>query len=308
MLDSFRDTKRIVKHLKLVSHNGFIVIIKLFFIRLIFFFSTIRNLIKFKIKSNCNFSDYFLSDKISSETLTLEIDKKGHTNIFFLKSNLIEQIKTEIFDNQDIEYKKDPNIDKNELIKLKEEDEGSYFQRLKKNKISRITGFIDLNRESVIKNLLISKPFLSLASNYLNTNHVSISAAYFISNPVAITETEKFANAQYFHWDNDFTKFLKFYIYLSDVDMEAGPHIFVPYTHKKKLFQHRLCRLYSDSSIFNSYNEILKFIGKKGSSFFVDSYGLHKAEMPKINSRMILNVHYGRNKILYSNKDIYHNI
>jgi hypothetical protein len=304
-LDSFRDTKRIVNHFRLASHNGFIVILKLFFIRLLFFFSTIRNLIKIKIKSNYNFSDYFLSDDISSENLARDIDKKGCTNVFLLKNNLIEEMKREVFLSRDLEYKKNPNIDENKLIKLEEEEESSYFQRLKKNKISRVTGFIDLNKETVIKNLLTSKPFLSLASNYLNTNQVSISAAFFISNPVEISESEKYANAQYFHWDNDFTKFLKLYIYLSDVDLESGPHIFIPYTHKKKLFQHRLCRLYSDSSILTSYNEVIKFIGKKGSIFFVDSYGLHKGETPKANSRLIINVHYGRNKILYSNKDIY---
>jgi hypothetical protein len=309
ILDAYRDTKRIVWHFKLLLHNGLIIIPKLFFIRLFFSFSGIRNLIKIKIRSNYNLSDYFLSSaEVSSKDVAYDIDKKGHSEIFFFKKDLTEKITKEIFLNEEFEYKKDPGINQNQLIKLEEEDMSSYFSRLKSNNISRVTGFIDLNKESVIKDLLTSKSFLSLASNYLNTNQVSISAAFFISNPVEISDSEKYANAQYFHWDNDFTKFLKFYIYLSDVDIESGPHIFIPYTHKKKLFQHSLCRLYSDKNILNSYNENIKFVGRKGAAFFEDSYGLHKGETPTKNSRLLLNVHYGRNKILYSNKDIFINI
>ena len=104
------------------------------------------------------------------------------------------------------------------MLKDKNESLDFYYNRLKTNNISRLTGSIDLNKESYVKKLLTSEPFLSLAQNFLNTNSFSINASFFISNPAIITKEEQYANAQYFHWDNDFTKFLKIYIYLSDVD------------------------------------------------------------------------------------------
>ena len=80
----------------------------------------------------------------------------------------------------------------------------------------------------------MSDEVLNIAKNYLNTKEISINASFFISNPLETSENEKYKNAQYFHWDNDFTKFVKLYIYLNDVNYDNGPHIFIPETHKLK--------------------------------------------------------------------------
>lgn len=130
---------------------------------------------------------------------------------------------------------------------------------------------------------------------------MTVSASYFISFPSKnLNEIDKISNAQYFHWDNDFSKFLKLYIYLSDVDINSGPHVFVTGTHKQKNFKHKLHRPYSDDDIYSTYTKVKSFLGNKGSSFFVDSYGLHKGETPKKNNRIMLNIHYGKGKLLYS--------
>jgi hypothetical protein len=306
IIDAIRDTRRISKFFNLRENNNFLIIPKLFFIRLVYSFYFIRNRIKIKIHNSYSFSEYLLSS-VSSVDLANVVDEKGFSKVYGLKDNLILNIKKEIFSTNNIMYKKDTKLNKNLLFKSENEDEQTYFNRLIKLNISRITGFINLNKPGVISDLLLSKPFLSLAQNYLNTNQFSINASYFISNPITeLTNKEKYANAQYFHWDNDFTKFFKVYVYLTDVDNEGGPHVFIPYTHKKKLPQHSLARLYSDKSILNSYPENIKFLGKAGSIFFEDSYGLHKGEAPTGKSRIILNIHYGRGKILYSNNDIFY--
>ena len=142
-----------------------------------------------------------------------------------------------------------------------------------------------MKNDSFLKEFLLSKSMINLVKSYLNSNDFSINASFFISNPLQISEEEKYKNAQYFHWDNDFKKFFKLYIYLTDVDENSGPHIFIPRTHKKKLPEHKLCRLYSDKQIYSSYKDSRKFIGEAGSLFFTDSYGLHKAETPKSKSR-----------------------
>ena len=63
-------------------------------------------------------------------------------------------------------------------------------------------------------------------------------------------------------------------------------------------------RLYSDDNINKNYNNKRIFTGKAGSLFFVDSYGIHKGETPTDKSRLMLNVHYGKGRILYSSDDL----
>ena len=61
----------------------------------------------------------------------------------------------------------------------------------------------------------------------------------------------------------------------------------------------------SDAKVYAGYSNPKVFTGKAGSLFFVDSYGLHKGETPKSKSRLMLNVHYGTGKILYTKNDKY---
>ena len=309
VLDAYRDTKRVIKYFNLISLNGLKIIPKLFFIRLIYSFTFFRNLINVKISDNKSFDNYLEEKQIYSKEITEQIDKNGYSETFTLKREFKDKLICEIFSNKDVEYKKINNneIDKKILIKNDNEDLSSYFRRLKVNKISRVTSFINLKNDCTIKSLLLSKPVISLAKNYLNTDTFSISAAFFVSIPGEISREEKYANAQYFHWDNDFSKFFKLYIYLTDVDDNSGPHIFIPKTHKKKLLRTGLARLYDDDLIYNLYKKKIKFNGKSGSIFFTDGYGLHKGETPTKNSRLIINVHFGRGKIFYSNKDILYN-
>ena len=155
---------------------------------------------------------------------------------------------------------------------------------------------------------MFSDSIMEFAKAYLGCNNFSVNATFFVSNPLQITEEEKYRNAQYFHWDNDFRKFFKLYIYLTDVELDSGPHIYIPKTHKNKLPEYKLCRLYSDKKIYSNYPNPKVFTGKAGSLFLVDSYGLHKGETPKSQSRLMLNVHYGTGKILYTKNDQYINL
>ena len=51
-------------------------------------------------------------------------------------------------------------------------------------------------------------------------------------------------SAQEFHFDLDSIKWLKFFIYLTDVEANTGPHIYVKGTHnsKKRFNKTRLCK------------------------------------------------------------------
>jgi len=303
-LDAFRDTFKIVRHFNLIKLNGPSIIVKLFFIRYFFSFGYLRNLSKISKKIENKECDFLKEKYLINNEVVKDVDKFGFSKIFQIKEDQVSEIKKYVFDRNNINIKNNV-IHKNDLLKKKHEDLDIYFKRLKKQKISRFTGSINLNKESVLRNILYSDAIMEFARAYLNCNNFSVNATFFISNPLQTTEQEKYRNAQYFHWDNDFRKFFKLYIYLTDVDYDSGPHIYIPTTHKYKLPEYKLCRLYPDSKIYADYPNPKIFTGKAGSLFMVDSYGLHKGETPKSKSRLMLNVHYGTGKILYTENDEY---
>ena len=304
-LDSYRDTKKVVNFFELYKWNDSLIYIKIFVIKFFYSFSKLRNFKKIKLSKKSSSYFEFLSEKkfITNETLN-QIDMQGYSKIYNLKQDMVLKFKDFILNSNKHDKPKNSNIAIETICKNLNENYDQYFLRLKSLRISRITGAVDLNSENIITSFLFSEPIIDIVKNYLDSNNISVSASYFISIPSSdITEKDKIHNAQYFHWDNDFTKFCKLYIYLSNVDNDSGPHIYVEGTHKKKLFKHSLHRSYSDIDVRNSYNKIKTFVGNQGSLFFVDSYGLHKGDTPRSNHRIMLNVHYGKGKILYSKYD-----
>tara|TARA_B100000965_G_C19574616_1_gene750741 strand:- start:54 stop:1004 length:951 start_codon:yes stop_codon:yes gene_type:complete len=302
-LDAFRDTFKTIKYFNLSEINSSLIYFKLLVIKLIFSVHSIRNLIKVK-KKKFEHKTNLMNQEVNLDEELYLIDKRGYSNTFLLDEKSIQLIKNEIYKSSDFDLKKIHN-DQKDLLKKNDESEKDYFKRLSKNGISRLTGTIDLNKNSKLTELINSKPVIDLVSAYLNTNKISINASFFISTPKEIEENEKYLNAQYFHWDNDFTKFLKLYFYLTDVSEGCGPHIYIPYTHKNKHFEHKLPRLYSDSNIDKHYLKKEVFFGKKGTFFFVDGFGIHKGETPKQKPRLMMNIHFGRGKILYSKNDLF---
>lgn len=306
-LDACRDTVRIAKHGNLVELNGTFIIVKLFIIRFFYSFNFIRNFRKINLKDETLNSEFFIEKKLKISNEIEQIDRLGYSDIYNINHALKKELLDMVLDCKDLDLKKlDHSL--TEIFKNKDENLDEYFLRLKQNKVSKITGYLDLKKKSMLKDFLTSKEVLSIVKHYLNSKHISINASFFISNPVETSNKLKHSNAQFFHWDNDFTKFLKLYICLTDIDTDSGPHIYVEKSHKFKKKQHKLCRVFNDNDIYQNYNKIKEFHGKSGSAFFVDSYGLHKAKPPKKRSRILLNIHFGAGKILYSKNDIIINL
>ena len=85
-----------------------------------------------------------------------------------------------------------------------------------------------------------------------------------------------------FHYDVDDYKFGKLFIYLTDVDIDCGPHVLVEGTHKTKNIYEKLNRRMSDEEVENRYPGRIRIMtGKKGSGFFSDTFNVHKGIEPK---------------------------
>ena len=133
-----------------------------------------------------------------------------------------------------------------------------------------------------IQNLLMNPNFLSIAQEYLGAIPIHCQANCWWSIHFADNKQSLSKNAQLFHQDKEFIKFLKVFIYLNDVENDNGPHSYISGSHKnyvdhvpeKYLFSHRL----SDEYLTSQYSkeEIISMTGKKGTIIIEDTSGFHK--------------------------------
>lgn len=103
--------------------------------------------------------------------------------------------------------------------------------------------------------------------------------------------------AQLYHRDVDDWKFCKFFVYLTDVESENGPHIYVKGTSVSDKL--RKIRRYEDKEVEDTFGKenVTTFIKPKGSAFMVDTYGFHKGLIPKSGRRLLLQIQYSLNPL-----------
>ena len=280
---------------KLFKFNNISFVIKIYIIKVLFSYPIIRKKFLYSKKIKFKEKNLFFETENSKKIID-QLDNKGISKNIKFKKNQINYIIKELNNSQNLIYKDKRYQNINQII-----DYG-----LKKN-ISKIIIPINLDNNKKIYDMITSNFFKSVAKGYLNSKKVSINCSLFISLPKKnMQENEKISAAQMFHFDSDFSKFLKLYMYLNDVNKNNGPHIYAERTHNKKIKKHELQKGYSDKQIFKHYKSIKTVVGKKGTIFFEDSFGLHKGETPIKNSRVILNIHYGNGNIKYSKYDKYH--
>ncbi len=97
---------------------------------------------------------------------------------------------------------------------------------------------------------------------------------------------------QNFHRDPDDWRFFKFFVYLSDVDSECGPHLYVKGTHRTAgtFRAHRFDR--EDLERRYGREAIVAVMGPRGTSFVADTYGIHAGPVPRSRPRLILEIGY----------------
>lgn len=100
--------------------------------------------------------------------------------------------------------------------------------------------------------------------------------------------------AQFFHTDMARIKFLKFFVYLTDVSEKTGPFCFIKGSHKQKPRKLSRDGRISDREVARYYTDenFIEFTAKKGSIIAVDSRGLHKGKTPSKNHRLIFELEY----------------
>ena len=129
---------------------------------------------------------------------------------------------------------------------------------------------------------------LGIAASYLGCKPTLSSVVLRWSWPCAHGTSD----LQRFHRDADDWRFFKVLVYLTDVDEQCGPHVYVKATHRGGRTM-RL-RFWSDEQIAAAYSRdrIAVALGRMGSAFAVDTAGIHKGLAPTRGARLMLMLRY----------------
>lgn len=104
---------------------------------------------------------------------------------------------------------------------------------------------------------------------------------------------QKDLNAQMFHSDRRRLFFLKFFLYLEDVDSNNGPHVVIPCSHRLRHKKLRSDSRFSDE-IVKTYttHAPVELSGPAGTLIAVDTQALHKGKVLESGRRLILELHF----------------
>jgi len=164
----------------------------------------------------------------------------------------------------------------------------------------QIFNISDLKNNEVSLKLATDANFLHIANNYLGAKPILDLIVFWWSNSfktLQVDETTKnllkSGSAQMFHFDMDRLKFLKFFVYLTDVDTTTGPHVFVKGTHNKiPCYIHKDGRYTDEQVSEHDAKNIIEINGKAGSIIAVDTRGLHKGKELEQGERLIFQIEF----------------
>ena len=148
----------------------------------------------------------------------------------------------------------------------------------------------DLVGHPVIQRLLADGAMHTIAQNYLGCRPILTAIGLWL-DPVY----DGYYGAHVYHYDNDGPAFLKFFIYLTDVDVDTGAHAYIQGSQSRhKPPQFRLSQRYERETLVDHYgaeNEIV-FAAPAGTVLAEDTAGFHKGTTLKKGYRMLIELQY----------------
>jgi hypothetical protein len=159
----------------------------------------------------------------------------------------------------------------------------------------------DFSAEKLIKNekiqlIMAETVFQSIAQEYFGSKpFIDIIGMWWTTS---FSKTPDKNAAQYYHFDMDRIKWLKFFIYLTDVNAANGPHSYISGTHKSKSIPNCIMKKgysrISDEKIKSFYKKerFIEFIADQGTIIVEDTRGLHKGKHVEKGERLILQFQY----------------
>ena len=160
----------------------------------------------------------------------------------------------------------------------------------------------DRNNHQIIKNPLFTSP--EITPFIFNEGIVRIATSYLKAYPAVGTLNlrRSFANnipeegVQFYHIDPNSPRFLKFFVYLNDVEeLGHGPFTYVKGSNRTLVDGVNKIHRLNDSQVVKMYGKesITPIYAKKGDLIIADTTGLHKGTKCKTRDRFMLTINYG---------------
>jgi hypothetical protein len=159
----------------------------------------------------------------------------------------------------------------------------------------------DFPQQDVIDNadvqkLMADPSIVAVAQNYLRCKPiVDVTTMWWHTAYSKVPDKDA---AQFWHFDMDRIKWLKFFIYVTDVEKTNGPHSFVEGSHRtggipSSLLSKGYSRL-DDAEVNVNYSsrQIIEFAAPRGTVIAEDTRGLHKGRHVEHGDRLMLQLQF----------------
>ena len=158
----------------------------------------------------------------------------------------------------------------------------------------------DLINHPDIQALMADPAIIAVAQTYLGTEPVADVVTMWWHT--AFSDQPDAEAAQFYHFDMDRIKWVKFFIYLTDVSSESGPHYFVTGSHRTggipyDLLSKGYVRLLDEEveAHFPPEN-FVEFLGPRGTIIAEDTRGLHKWQHVRRGHRLMLQIQFSSSR------------
>lgn len=159
----------------------------------------------------------------------------------------------------------------------------------------------DLGVTNVMQRLAFDPTLLAIAQAALGTMPIHVQTNAWWTFPTASddpnSEAAQKRNAQWFHQDMEFIKFVKVFVYLSDVNTENGPHVYVRGSandYEERLPGVAVSSRVSDDAIEAAFgaDRVQAITGPAGTVAIVNTRGYHKGAPVVAGCRLLLQLEY----------------
>ena len=150
----------------------------------------------------------------------------------------------------------------------------------------------DLMRNQAVQTVVSDPQLMAIAQEYLGARSVIDSVAMWWTTAAAAGASSE--AAQLYHFDMDRLRFVKFFVYLTSVDTDTGPHCYVKGSHQRKHKTLRAIRRFQDDELEHFYpkDSFLELTGQRGQIIAVDTSGFHKGKHLTRDDRLIFEVEF----------------
>ena len=145
-----------------------------------------------------------------------------------------------------------------------------------------------LVEEPAIQELITDPSFLAIAQSYLGPS-ARFQGMQMWWSTANCPNQDPAAAAQMFHTDLDTISWIRFFIYITDVDSTNGAHTFVATSHKRKPKHLQREGRVTDEEVLAYYDDkVIEMTGKSGTLIIEDTKGLHKGNALTKGERLLL--------------------